>query len=542
MNDITRNGFVAFDSSIMEEVLVTGIVLCFLADSPMHAEITNTPNPGTSLNPCRMCTLHAEGKDKRNTPEFVQQFLMINPDGSEATGKERNWIDTKEKTYDLYCAAMEESNAEFVRRKLKYGLTESRNTRFLTEAKKNLRIRELMEKLEEKEPESLFNSFLELEGFDGVQDTPVEILHVVLLGIVKYLACDMGKNLTETQKDEFVGRIQSFNTQALDIPPINANSMMKHIKSLVGKEFKVLVQAAPFTFFQFLSPERKAIWTAVCQLVPFIFITKIENMQEYITRLKIYIKNFLYHAIRTTAQWVNKPKFHHLKHLPESIIRFGSASLCSTEKFESFNGILRNASIHSNKQSAGRDIAITFSNYYSDRFLLSGGYIYDHSTQTHSTASQDVLNVFQNNEVIRKSLGYSFQASNPLPPQEFPFVKKVNVILEDQLEVPQQLIEHCSSHNIRQVSQVQLNKHDVLEKGYFVLIQCHGSELLVGSVKSLWEFHSRARSKFYIHFNQFKLMGMNELYSMREICRTTTTNYFNVIGEMPNQEDQTSKH
>ncbi|KAA1074973.1 hypothetical protein PGT21_026041 [Puccinia graminis f. sp. tritici] len=71
----------------MEEVLVTGIVLCFLADSPMHAEITNTPNPGTSLNPCRMCTLHAEGKDKRNTPEFVRQFLMINPDGSEATGK-----------------------------------------------------------------------------------------------------------------------------------------------------------------------------------------------------------------------------------------------------------------------------------------------------------------------------------------------------------------------------------------------------------------------------------------------------------------------
>jgi hypothetical protein len=59
---------------------------------------------------------------------------------------------------------MEESQAEFDRRKLKYGLTDSRNTRFLTEAKKNLRIRELMEELEEKEPESLFNSFLELEG------------------------------------------------------------------------------------------------------------------------------------------------------------------------------------------------------------------------------------------------------------------------------------------------------------------------------------------------------------------------------------------
>ncbi|EFP77823.2 uncharacterized protein PGTG_03779 [Puccinia graminis f. sp. tritici CRL 75-36-700-3] len=44
----------AFDQSISQPVLVNTIVLCFLADSPMHAEITNTPNPGTSLNPCRM--------------------------------------------------------------------------------------------------------------------------------------------------------------------------------------------------------------------------------------------------------------------------------------------------------------------------------------------------------------------------------------------------------------------------------------------------------------------------------------------------------
>jgi hypothetical protein len=60
---------------------------------------------------------------------------------------------------------MEESNADCFWRKLKYGLTDSQNTWFLMEAKNNLRIWELMEELEDKEPESLFKSFfLELEG------------------------------------------------------------------------------------------------------------------------------------------------------------------------------------------------------------------------------------------------------------------------------------------------------------------------------------------------------------------------------------------
>jgi hypothetical protein len=67
----------------MQEVLVTGHVLCFLADSPMHTEVTNTPNPGSSLNPCRICHLHMDGIADRKSLSYVRSFLMINPDGSE---------------------------------------------------------------------------------------------------------------------------------------------------------------------------------------------------------------------------------------------------------------------------------------------------------------------------------------------------------------------------------------------------------------------------------------------------------------------------
>ncbi|KAI9625451.1 hypothetical protein H4Q26_016249 [Puccinia striiformis f. sp. tritici PST-130] len=51
MNNITREGLIAFDSTSMKEVLVTGMVKCFLGDSLLHTEVTNTPNPGSSSNP-----------------------------------------------------------------------------------------------------------------------------------------------------------------------------------------------------------------------------------------------------------------------------------------------------------------------------------------------------------------------------------------------------------------------------------------------------------------------------------------------------------
>jgi hypothetical protein len=491
----------------------------------MHAEITNTPNPGTSLNPCRMCNLHAEGINMRNTVDYVTKFLRINHDGSEVSfhfcgvfvnlsdflliflgnfrqqemkgfgmkhtkGPTRYTVQKSKKAMpspsekSSNMVSLTHSTPGFWKNQRKIFKSEKRWKNWKTKSHTNYSIQFWSLKVGlpsgrvfcslvyviihlEKYSHSLY--FL---GFDGVKDTPVEILHVALLGFVKYLARDIlgGKKLNPNQKKELAARLESFNTQGLNIPPINGKSFVNHIKSLVGKEFKILVQAAPFIFFQFLEPERKAIWTALCQLVPFIFITKIDNMEEYLTRLNICIKNFIYHAIKTTAQWVNKPKFHHLLHLPESIRRFGPATLFATEKFESFNGVLRNASIHSNRQSPGRDIAITFDNYYTHRFLLSGGYMYNPETETYCKASQEVLNIFLKNEAIRKSFGYNYTASNPAPPQHYPFAQTIKVLQDDKLPVPQQLIEHCSSTRIRQVRKVQIKQHETLEKGGFVVV------------------------------------------------------------------------
>ncbi|KAH9819239.1 hypothetical protein DFH28DRAFT_874115, partial [Melampsora americana] len=52
-------GAQACDSSISQESMIMAIPLCFLGDSPTHAEVSNTSDPGSALTPCCMCPLSA---------------------------------------------------------------------------------------------------------------------------------------------------------------------------------------------------------------------------------------------------------------------------------------------------------------------------------------------------------------------------------------------------------------------------------------------------------------------------------------------------
>ncbi|KAI8445338.1 hypothetical protein BY996DRAFT_4558769, partial [Phakopsora pachyrhizi] len=67
--------FTAFDCSIQEDVLVLPVVLLFMADSPMHAEITSTIQPNVSLQPCRVCHLNSENKKEKATSTYVHRFI-----------------------------------------------------------------------------------------------------------------------------------------------------------------------------------------------------------------------------------------------------------------------------------------------------------------------------------------------------------------------------------------------------------------------------------------------------------------------------------
>jgi hypothetical protein len=88
------------------------------------------------------------------------------------------------------------------------------------------------------------------------QDTPVEILHVILLGFVKYLWRDLVQNQLNNKDDKkalLVTRLSSFNVSGLGISPLAGQTLVQYSGSLTGRDFRALAQAAPFIIYDLVS-------------------------------------------------------------------------------------------------------------------------------------------------------------------------------------------------------------------------------------------------------------------------------------------------
>jgi hypothetical protein len=58
---------------------------------------------------------------------------------------------------------------------------------------------------------------LKFPGFDGCKDTPVEILHVFSLGVIKYMLRDFMQSLTTKKLDELRHWWAAANLNGLNI-------------------------------------------------------------------------------------------------------------------------------------------------------------------------------------------------------------------------------------------------------------------------------------------------------------------------------------
>ncbi|KAG9091071.1 hypothetical protein FRC06_000726 [Ceratobasidium sp. 370] len=221
------------------------------------------------------------------------------------------------------------------------------------------------------------NAFLDMDyfGFNAHEDTPTEILHTVLLGVVKYFWGQTVFILSKAQMRTLEARLGSLNIAGLNINSISEHYMCQYTGSLVGKHFKTLAQLMPFACYDLVEANLLEVWLLLGRLTNLLWLTEIEDIDAYVAELQVVIDDFLLAAARCSPSIiVQKPKFHFLVHLPMYIQRFGPAILFSTERFESFHGVFRTGSLFSNRQAPSRDIAEYFVGLDRLKHVCSGGY------------------------------------------------------------------------------------------------------------------------------------------------------------------------
>ncbi|VDB83188.1 unnamed protein product [Peniophora sp. CBMAI 1063] len=412
-----ENGIWAYDAVDKQMVLVIPSVLAVLGDNPMQSEFCC--HRGLAANYfCRVCWVHKGVDDEDDASGPADDDAATSVTGvTAATAKKRKKkkkkrpLETLEQMKDRLSQFMKpgeraRSRSESMHQfdyqfqlaktpwrkdalklqRLKTGLRDPHQDVYLeqiqaaagargkSQAEKEARVADLLSRLPR--PEDMSSPIWKIDELDPHQDTPVEILHVILLGFVKYYWRDAMARLKDSEKAIVADRLSSFDTRGLGLPPLPGPTVVNLSGSLVGRDFRGLVQAAPFVLYGFESLGKDILdaWISLSLLVSLVWQPEIKNIDTYTANLESAIEYFLTCACKSSPRWFNKPKFHILTHLPAHVRRFGPAMLFATEGFESFNAVIRSHSVHSNRQAPSRDIARSLASSNRVRHLASGGY------------------------------------------------------------------------------------------------------------------------------------------------------------------------
>ncbi|KAI6138558.1 hypothetical protein BKA82DRAFT_158153 [Pisolithus tinctorius] len=418
ISNVAESGIIAWDCRDEEEVMLIPQVLFLAGDNPMQGE--ECSQAGLSCNHfCRTCDVGGKKEHKESDAGYCSLFK---------SGNLRTVNTIKEQfSLAMLSGATEKVKTSVsttgVRDSISLGILNTvielgkslRKRRAGTSSKPESEVREVLEKelagfLQGRVLEDAINPLLGMKDVNIHLDTPTEILHTILLGVVKYF---WGQTVFLLEKanlvSTFQSRLDAIDRDGLNAPSLNAEYICRYKGGLIGKHFKSLAQVMPFVIHDLVPQRVMDGWTSIGELVVLLWHTKIDNTDEYLARLSWTIEDFLnVTCICAPSILISKPKFHFLVHLPMYIRRFGPALLFSTECYESYNHVFRLSCIHSSRHGPSQDSCRKFARLDQVKHILTGGFWYEPRLQKWVQAAPAVLDFLSEHPEHARLLGIKF--------------------------------------------------------------------------------------------------------------------------------------
>ncbi|KAJ7702836.1 hypothetical protein B0H17DRAFT_1157414 [Mycena rosella] len=370
LRDARKDGIRVWDCELKEYIRIIPWILAFQGDNPMSSEFAS--HIGMQGNYfCRVCNATSSKKNRApgNAGEIdrLKDFMTAGaPRSKEATiadlesqlqramnGAPSAVADmatgtgSKDKYFQHFIDKLQATSNKLKEQQR----DQPAEHRAMSKAAE---VKLMLEKLRDEMPENIFNPVLSILDFDANSDSPVEILHVVLLGVVKYWWRDAVSRQTSKGKDELRTRLSSIDIAGLDCSRLRGNMYVQYAGSLVGRDFRVILQVAPVVLHGLIPTAHYNGWVALCKLAPLMFQPAIEDLAVYTPKLRDAVFDFLAATALWNTQWFNKPKFHLFVHLVPHIRRLRS--------------------VHSSKHAPSMDIGRSFAHLHAIRHLVSGGF------------------------------------------------------------------------------------------------------------------------------------------------------------------------
>ncbi|KAG8701329.1 hypothetical protein FRC08_004137 [Ceratobasidium sp. 394] len=401
-----------WDAVEQREVLVRPYMLFLPADNLMQAEECSSTGLRSNVF-CRTCKVGGPQKHKQSDIGYSELFQ---------TSELRTASDTIkliEQQYDIAFTSTSVDSLTVFQRGcgIKDAIAQPilerimKRRQELQKANRRMPMPEITQQLRSEFSElanhPTMNPLLKMEGLDIHIDTPTEILHTLLLGITKYLWVEAVHVMDKNKRfDLFCTRLRSVSMAGLNTDRPIPNYICTNRGSLNGKHFKILVQTIAFCFYGLIPDELRAAWYSLSHLMVLAWYSSIDNLAACIAELENSIQALLHDLAKCAPNLlVDKGKVHLLVHMPLFVLRFGPLLGPDTERFESFNSVFRECSVHSNRQAPSRDIAAKFAEFDRTRHVLSGGHWFNHDTNTWETAGAHVLALAQTSPFLINILG-----------------------------------------------------------------------------------------------------------------------------------------